>query len=634
MSEYFQEILKRLRDRGYIEKEEILSAWSLTEDEYTELRKDFAKHKDIEPGPQRIGGFRIKPKRGSLPTPQEYPVMQFASEDWEQIAIRRLCELLQHQELENFLGDLKHTVRLSRKIQTGEDRRGTKEELAHALLLKHGIDLFRNDDIRKVISKKCNVKSPGRWHSGKATAHSFIKATEFPSELAGIPCEDTPEDFEYLEGRVDIKPLQDFQDEVKQKVLNILNISNGRAIVTLPTGAGKTRVAVESIKDWLTSRHNNSKDNKASTVLWLAHSGELCDQAYLEFRQMWQASSAVCPLLLFRFWGRFTQDLIKHREALDDILQRPSILISTPQRIVNLLDDAGTREQEVLKNIQNTTCLIVVDEAHRAAAPSYSRILSNFTEKVPCAVLGLTATPFRTEYLPDTEAGTRELASLFGELIEARSTLGDNPRETLQQRGILARPVVDTIKTFTTLKLPCVQNPEQLSEKEIEQTDHALNLLADDSNRRSIIFQHIHPFCKVPEHSVLYFGPSILDAECMAFLLRQKGIPTAVVSGETRDVTRRRIISEFKSGRLRVLCNCEVLTTGFDAPRITHVVVARPTVSRVLYEQIVGRGLRGRCFGGTDECLIVDCEDNYRSAQAPVLGYQAFRHIWTPKTKI
>jgi superfamily II DNA or RNA helicase len=115
----------------------------------------------------------------------------------------------------------------------------------------------------------------------------------------------------------------------------------------------------------------------------------------------------------------------------------------------------------------------------------------------------------------------------------------------------------------------------------------------------------------------------------MAFLLRQEGIASAFVSGKTRDVTRRRIVDEFKNGAVRVLCNCEVLTTGFDAPKVTHVVMARPTVSQVLYEQMVGRGLRGPRFGGTDTCVIIDCEDNYR-ADRPVLGYKRFRQVWRP----
>jgi superfamily II DNA or RNA helicase len=113
----------------------------------------------------------------------------------------------------------------------------------------------------------------------------------------------------------------------------------------------------------------------------------------------------------------------------------------------------------------------------------------------------------------------------------------------------------------------------------------------------------------------------------MAFLLRSRGIVAAFVSGGTREVTRRRIIADFKSGDVQVLCNCEVLTTGFDAPRVTHVIMARPTVSQVLYEQMIGRGLRGARFGGTQTCTIVDLVDHYRG-ERPMLGYQAFRELW------
>jgi DNA repair protein RadD len=113
----------------------------------------------------------------------------------------------------------------------------------------------------------------------------------------------------------------------------------------------------------------------------------------------------------------------------------------------------------------------------------------------------------------------------------------------------------------------------------------------------------------------------------MAFMLRQRGVSASFVSGNTRDATRRKVIADFRNAEVKVLCNCEVLTTGFDAPKVTHVVMARPTVSQVLYEQMIGRGLRGPKFGGTRTCQIVDLEDNYRS-ERPTLGYQQFRELW------
>ena len=76
-----------------------------------------------------------------------------------------------------------------------------------------------------------------------------------------------------------------------------------------------------------------------------------------------------------------------------------------------------------------------------------------------------------------------------------------------------------------------------------------------------------------------------------------------------------------------MLCNCEVLTTGFDAPQTTHVVIARPTVSHVLFEQMVGRGLRGPQFGGTAECIVMHFVDDVDS-DTPRLGYRAWRQVW------
>lgn len=636
MTDHRNEILSVLRSRGVLTKEEVMTTWGLSVDQYAELKKFLAAQDDVEPGSKGTGGFVMKPpgRRPVEPEPNVPPPTSHAGGPWEAAAVRRLYEIFQHRELEDLLGALVYTVRQSRKLQTGEDRRGTKLELAKALLLKHGIDLLRAPDVRELVARRCKLKSPRRWHPGKGTARAFAAESGFPLELAGIPSEDPPTDFEYLEGRVDLKPLQDFQDEVKTALRARLEKAQGRAIVTLPTGAGKTRVAVECIRDWLTARTTGDDGAQANTVLWLAHSGELCEQAYSDFRQIWQASVGVCPLLLFRFWSRFTADFEKHRETLAEIRERPSVLISTPQRVVNLLEDQSETGKAVLADLLATVSLVVVDEAHRGAAPSYRRILDAFGSSVRApAVAGLTATPIRAEYLRDAEAGTRELVSLFGNLIEARRLLGDNPREVLQQRGVLARPVVDTVKTSTVLDSPLVATAEEASDEDVERIDRALGLRADNPQRRLAVFQHILPYCRNPENSVLYFGPSVLDAECMAFLLRQEGIIAEVVSGNTRDVTRRRLIQEFRVGRIRVLCNCEVLTTGFDAPRVSHVVMARPTVSTVLYEQMVGRGLRGRLFGGTEECLIVDCEDNYRTNK-PVLGYENFRHIWAPRRRM
>jgi hypothetical protein len=393
------DIINVILGRGELSKDEIKLLWGFDEEAYAQLKLDLADETLIEPGSRGSGGFAAKFKRRPKAPDEAAPAPRILGTKWEQSAADRLAALLSHAELEELLGDLVYTIRRARMQATGEDRRGNKAELAAALVTQHGIDLFIDRDIRALVAKKLKVDCPGRWHPGKGTAMRFVTAVAFPEELAGIPAEETPPDFEYLEGRVDLKALQPFQLEVQAKLLAVLRDMAARAIVTLPTGAGKTRVAVDSLRDWLTGRWSIRQDGAGNTILWLAHTEELCEQAYACFREVWQSSSNVCPLLLFRFWGSFTKDLKEHRDTLVNMSFRPTVVISTPHRIVNLMAERIQGAAEVLENLKGTTGIILIDEAHRAAAPSYRTIVRAFenTRRNP-AMIGLTATPFRQEY--------------------------------------------------------------------------------------------------------------------------------------------------------------------------------------------------------------------------------------------
>jgi DNA repair protein RadD len=304
-------------------------------------------------------------------------------------------------------------------------------------------------------------------------------------------------------------------------------------------------------------------------------------------------------------------------------------LVSTPQRLVNLAEGKLPGGDAVLESLRELVGLVVIDEAHRAAAPMYRKLMGVFGggPEGP-GIIGLTATPFRhSTDAARPESGMLELRELFGTILEPVETLGEEPRQTLQRRGFLAQPVFTSLPTRTRLRPPEGVNTEDPNDEDTERIDFALKMRADQPDRRLIALEHMVGLCPSPEALVLYFGPTVPDAECMAFLLRQRGITAAFVSGDTREVTRRKIIQDFRSGRTQVLCNCEVLTTGFDAPRVTHVVMARPTVSQVLYEQMVGRGLRGPAFGGTETGQVIDMEDQYRAGR-PELGYKRFRALW------
>lgn len=631
------EIIATLLEVGSLEREQLVEAWGLSEGELEELWPQLVADSRIETrGQGRLFAVLTETQREAEEGASDPTLCQ----QWEAQVVERLVGLFQYGELEGLLDDLVYTLRQYRRLRTGEDRRGTKRELASALVLQHGPDLFKEVRIRRAIASACGVRPPGRWHPGKAGAIDFVRAVGFPPELAGLPSPDTPPDFEFLEGLFELKPLVDFQREIQRKLLEVLLRPGGRALVTLPTGAGKTRVAVESIRYWLSDRYDRTTGrSQRGAAIWLAHTEELCEQAYECFRQVWEVSHDVCPLLLVRFWGRYTQDAERLQQVVFQARAHPSLLVSTPNRLLNLLDGRSSESETVLALLRDAAGLIVIDEAHRAAATSYRRVLGALADdwerphEDRVSVIGLTATPFRMEYLgDDPEEGTRELRAIFDALLEPEETLGQDARLRLQERGVLARPRFQTLETNTRIRLPGMGSSQDSlfaldTEEEIERIDRVLALRTDNTPRRLLLLEEVLAICDDPEASVLYFGPSVRDAECMAFLLRRSGIAAGVVSGRTRDVTRRQLVADFKERRLQVLCNCEVLTTGFDAPNVSHIVMARPTVSRVLYEQIVGRGLRGVRFGGTESCVILDCQDQIRGPR-PVLGYEAFRRVW------
>jgi superfamily II DNA or RNA helicase len=642
------EVRDILEERGTISKTEIDALFAPTSEEYQRLRQSLASMPRVTARPGHEGGFVLKdPRRSADPDDASADEPNLNSD--ERAAVERLLTLLSSKELADLVGDdIRGVLRSIRRIQSGKtvDRPLRHSELAVALVVKHGNELLGDPTCRKVIGRAINqerakarepkVDVPGRWHPGKRAAVDFVMEAGFPPVFAGVPAGERPKDYEYLQGKVELSPLAPFQDEVRSRMLAVLRQPKGRAILRLPTGAGKTRTAVEALREWLTARSTDQAARTRNVVLWLAHTEELCEQAYACFRQVWEGSSQACPLYLFRFWGSYTSDLVAHRDTLKQAILSTSVFISTPQRFANLIKEAGEPAKRAVAQLRNGVGALVIDEAHRAAAPTYQQILERFEVLNDASVIGLTATPYRAEYAEDPLAQTFLLSRLFrGTILEPRETLGDDPRSRLQDMGVLARPVLETIKTLVRLKLPAgFDGSTVLSQEDIERGDKAPRVKADASAaRRLAVTGKIVDICSASDdHSTLYFGPSVADAAIVAYLLRERGFRAAFVSGGTPEPARRQMIEDFRRGILRVLCNCEVLTTGFDAPRVTHVVVGRPTLSQVLYEQMVGRGLRGPKFGGTDTCVIVNCVDEY-ARPAPEFGWEGWRDAWNPAVK-
>ena len=127
---------------------------------------------------------------------------------------------------------------------------------------------------------------------------------------------------------------------------------------------------------------------------------------------------------------------------------------------------------------------------------------------------------------------------------------------------------------------------------------------------------------------VLVFATSVAHAKILAAKLGDKGIKAAAIDATTSPGQRRKTIDDFRSGHIRVLTNYGVLTQGFDAPATRAVVVARPAYSANVYQQMIGRGLRGPLNGGKETCLILNVQDNVANYEDR-LAFTDFDYLWS-----
>jgi superfamily II DNA or RNA helicase len=232
-------------------------------------------------------------------------------------------------------------------------------------------------------------------------------------------------------------------------------------------------------------------------------------------------------------------------------------------------------------------------------------------------MLGLTATPYRG----NTEE-TRRLVARFGGSRLDDGVLGDDPYAELQKMGVLAEVEHDLLEG-AELELNRAELAELRKLRRLPSTVEAR--LGTDARRNQALLDHI---LELPEDwPVLLFATSVDHAQIMAALLRVEGVAAASISAETEPAARRHYVEEFRKGRIRVLTNYHCLAAGFDAPSVRALYIARPTYSPVLYQQMIGRGLRGPLNGGKPVCLIVNVKDNILQ-YGEDLAFRQFEYLW------
>jgi ATP-dependent helicase IRC3 len=226
--------------------------------------------------------------------------------------------------------------------------------------------------------------------------------------------------------------------------------------------------------------------------------------------------------------------------------------------------------------------LVVIDEAHHAAARSYRDVLEALGAFEDCGptVLGVTATPGRGDGVG--------LDSVFDEIVYRMSILD----------GITAGYLCDlrAVRVGLATSFDGVRS----SHGDLENGALGDALLAADAP------EHVaRAYLKHADgRRAIIFAPTVAVARAMADALQDAGVPAAWVSGTTPRDERAAILEALRSGQLQAVANAMLLTEGFDCPPVDCVITARPTKSSALYAQMVGRGTR--LHPGKADCLILD----------------------------
>ncbi|MFP4076691.1 MAG: DEAD/DEAH box helicase [Halochromatium sp.] len=224
---------------------------------------------------------------------------------------------------------------------------------------------------------------------------------------------------------------------------------------------------------------------------------------------------------------------------------------------------------------------LIIDEAHHAAAESYQQVLAYFH---PAFTLGLTATPER--------ADGKSILDIFRDTAHRLSL-----KEAIE-RGELVP--IRCVRVKTNVDLSRVRfNEVQYHRQDLEQ---AITIPARDELIVQTYLEHVRG------RKAITFAVNVRHGEALAERYRAQGVPARAVSGQMPNKERDAVLDAFAQGELHMLCACDLLNEGWDCPDIEVLLMARPTLSKIIYMQQLGRGTRKA--PGKDSLLVFDFVDN------------------------
>ena len=263
----------------------------------------------------------------------------------------------------------------------------------------------------------------------------------------------------------------------------------------------------------------------------------------------------------------------------------------------DILLSTSMRAKEVLADAVPKADLIIVDEAHRVSpnGTGYKRIIDDFTEhgKPEAQFIGLTASPERR-----TGDQRDQLHLAFDAIIDCANI------EDLIREGVLVQPVYR----------PHFVHDLDLESIDISSGDFPVAKLAPAIIKSSMIdyamWSYNEERLKLPTRPVsAWFCADISVAKATLNTIRHYGIEAAIVTAGTPIKERMKLLALHESGDIEAMVSVGVLAEGWDNPHCNIIVHLRPTLSKVLWGQSVGRGLRSA--PGKEKCIVIDVSSNW-----------------------
>lgn len=322
--------------------------------------------------------------------------------------------------------------------------------------------------------------------------------------------------------------LRDYQSLAIEKVRQAIRAGYRKILIVAPTGSGKTVIAAQIVK---------LAAEKLRRSMFLAHRRELiyqCADKLIKF--------GVDHGILMA--GEYPYGAADCQVASIDTLRARCI----------------TTEKMPLPNSD----IVLVDEAHRSLAPTYVTLINHYGEQV---VIGLTATPIRGD--------GKGLGHVYDYMVQCPS-IGE-----LIRLKHLVPPVTfaPTIPDLTGVK--------------VRGGDYDERDLNDAMNRRSLVGDIVeHWYRLASDRPTIVFASGVKHSINLRDEFGKTGTKVAHIDGDTALDERKQIIADLRSGEVQVVCNYGVLTEGFDEPKLSACVLARPTKNLGLYLQMAGRTLR------------------------------------------